>query len=49
MNTIYAETDPADVKSRVESDKKMFGGLEVAGKTLGVVRNQKRNRFFCST
>lgn len=37
MNTIYAETDPADVKSRVESDKKMFGGLEVAGKTLGVI------------
>ena len=38
VKTIIAEEndDPAKVKKRVESDKKMFGGQEVMGKTLAV-------------
>jgi len=37
QNIIGEESDPANVKVRVEADKKMFGGQEVMGKTLGVL------------
>ena len=31
------ETDPKVIKTRVEAEKKRYGGCEVAGKTLGVI------------
>jgi D-3-phosphoglycerate dehydrogenase len=31
------EEDPAVIKKRVEAEKKLFGGQELAGKTLGVI------------
>jgi D-3-phosphoglycerate dehydrogenase len=38
IDTIFAEeTDPEVIKKRVEKDKSMFGGMELAGKTLGVI------------
>ena len=38
VDTIYAEeSDAASVAKRIETDKKLFVGQEIAGKTLGVV------------
>ena len=33
----HTETDPAKLAKDVESAKKQFGGMEIAGKTLGVI------------